>query len=94
MSGADTLSTGKAVERDNYFEVRGRMWNPQDQDYTLEKFELAEPHQFGEFPDAVDFFNNVEHSNAPGSHRTDIKLELVHYRFGTPHMVKSRILFF
>lgn len=93
MSGADTLSTGKMVDMDNYFVVRGRMWSPKDQDYTVERLELTEPHQFGEFGDAANFFDNAEHANAPGGHRTDIKLELLHYRFGTPHVVRCRILF-
>ena len=92
MLKTEPMGTEKKVDSDNYFVVKGWMWNPKDQDYTLERPELTQTHEFGEFVAAADYFDYAEHENAPGEHRTDVKLQLIHYRFGTPHIVKSRIL--
>jgi len=89
----DIVNTDKKVDADNYFVVRGQMWSPEDQDYTLGCQELTKTYQFDDFKAAFAFFNTAEYPGASGESQGDIKLDLNHFRFGKPTMIRTRVLF-
>ncbi|MFQ5451810.1 MAG: hypothetical protein ACE5E9_14385 [Nitrospinaceae bacterium] len=90
-TGVDT--EGKELDLNNYFAVRGRMWSPKDQDHTIEISDEIGFRRFSELNGALEHFQNIRYEDFPGDGTADIRVELIHFRFGIPHTVKSRILF-
>ncbi len=85
--------TGKRIDPENFFQLRGRMWDPKDQDYTLDIQAESVLGKYRDFADALQRFNKLRYQDLPGHLEGDVDLELLHLRFGVPHVVKSRILF-
>lgn len=95
-AGAVTLEEVEekaTIDIDNYFEVRGLVWDASEQDYTRESPGEFSAKRFNEYIDAEKFFFSVEPSDFPGGLKNEMKLDLIHYRFGSPHYVRSRVLF-
>lgn len=84
---------GKKFDVDNYFAVRGRLWDPKTQDHTIEISAEIGLRRFRDLSDAMPCYDKLRHADFPGGANADINLELIHFRFGIPHVLKSRILF-
>lgn len=80
-------------DRDNYVAVWGRLWNPKEQEFTIEIGSGKGIRRFKDGTDAQDYYNNVTHSELAQGEKADINIEMIQYRYGVPRIVKSRILF-
>ncbi len=84
---------GKKLDLENYFAVLGRLWDPKTQDHTMEIPNGMGLKRFREVTDALEHYENARYKNFPGEKNADINLELVHFRYGVPRIITSRILF-
>ncbi len=80
-------------DRDNYVAVWGRLWDPKEQDFTVEIGQGKGIKRFKDGTDAQDYYTNVTHADLAQGEKTEIYIEMVQYRYGVPRIVKSRILF-
>ena len=86
-------SEEKNINRDDYVAVWGRLWNPDEQEFSIEIGQGKGIQRFQDGTDAQDYFNNVTHAELAEGTNEDINIELIQYRYGIPRIVKSRILF-
>ena len=81
------------IDPENYFGVRAWLWNEEDEDHSLEIKHHDALKVFREFQDAHADYEALDHDDFPEAGEKDMRLELIHFRFGTPNLVRSRILF-
>ena len=84
---------GKTIDPENYFAVRGQLWDSKTQDHTQEIPDGMGLKRFRDVTDALDRYEKVRHKDFSGEKTADINLELVHFRYGVPRIITSRILF-
>jgi len=73
--------------------VWGRLWDPKEQEFTIEIGQGKGVKRFIDGTDAQDYYNNVTHAELAQGEKADINIEMIQYRYGVPRIVKSRILF-
>tara|TARA_B100000686_G_C16316546_1_gene726029 strand:- start:95 stop:370 length:276 start_codon:yes stop_codon:yes gene_type:complete len=88
-----TIENEKKVDADDYFLLAARSWKSQAQDYTNINDSGTSIKYFGNYPDAELSFQNGGASVFPELKGKDIKLDLIHVRFGVNRLVLSRIVF-
>lgn len=81
------------LDPEDYFAVRGRLWDPREEDHTIEISHEMGLKRFREMRDARTHYDRLNYSDFQVKSGEDIRLELLHFRFGFPHVVSSRILF-
>lgn len=86
-------SEEKNIDRENYVAVWGRLWNPKDEEFSIEIGQGKGIKRFKDGTDAQDYYTNVTHAELAAGQNVDINIELIQYRYGVPRIVKSRILF-
>jgi hypothetical protein len=86
-------SEEKDIDRENYVAVWGRLWDPKEQEFSIEIAEGKGIKRFKDGTDAMEYFEKVKHEELAGGENADINIELIQYRYGVPRIVKSRILF-
>ncbi|GJL78878.1 MAG: hypothetical protein NPINA01_18670 [Nitrospinaceae bacterium] len=93
--GLDTgLNPEKAdFDLDNYFAVRGRLWDAKEQDHSVEIEEDRGIKRFKDGGDALKYFDKATYGTFSEVDKGDMKIEFIHFRFTTPRVLKSRILF-
>ena len=80
-------------DRESYVAVWGRLWDPKEQEFTIEIGQGKGIRRFIDGTDAQDYYNNVTHAELAQGEKADINIEMIQYRYGVPRIVKSRILF-
>ena len=90
-TGLDSDETD--FDRESYVAIRGRLWDPKEQEFTIEIGQGKGIRRFKDGTDAQDYYNNVTHAELAQGEKTDINIEMIQYRYGVPRIVKSRILF-
>ena len=88
-----TIENEKKVDTDDYFLLVARSWKSQAQDYTNINDSGTSVKYFDNYPDAELSFQNGGASVFPDLKGKDIKLDLIHVRFGVNRLVLSRIVF-
>lgn len=86
-------SEDKAIDRDHYVAVWGRLWNPDEQEFSIEIPGGKGIQRFEDGTDALEYFGSVKHEELAGGEKADLNIELIQFRYGVPRIVKSRILF-
>jgi hypothetical protein len=80
------------VNRD-YFMLAIRNWDNKLEEY----FPVGEPstltQSFGDYSSAESAYFATNYQSFPKEGGEDVKIELLHVRFGIPHMIRNRILF-
>ena len=87
-----TMENEKKVDTDDYFLLAARSWKSQTQDYTNINDSGTSIKYFNNYPDAELSFQNGGISVFPELKGNDIKLDLIHVRFGVNRLVLSRII--
>jgi len=87
-----TTDNDKNVDTDNYFLLAARVWNNQTQNYTTIEDSETLIKNFNNYPDAEKLYQEGGLSLFPNLKGKDIKLDLIHVRFGVNRLVLSRIL--
>ena len=86
------IENEKKFDTDDYFLLVTRSWNSQEQDYTNINDSGTSIKYFNNYPDAELSFQNGGASVFPELKGKDIKLDLIHVRFGVNRLVLSRIV--
>lgn len=77
----------------NYFAVRGWLWDPKEEDHSAEIGQGKGIKRFKDGAEALDYFEKVKYGAFFADDKGDIKLEFIHFRFGVPRVLRCRILF-
>jgi len=80
-------------DADDYFAVRGWLWNPEEEDHSTEIGAGKGLVRFKNGPDAMEFYDKAKYDSFSAEDKGDIRIEFIHFRFGVPRIHKSRILF-
>ena len=86
-------SEQKDIDPEDYVAVWGRLWNPDEREFSIEIDQGRGIQRFKDGTDAQDYYNNVTHADLAKGKNAEVNIEMIQYRFGTPRIVKSRILF-
>ena len=86
------IEDGKKVDTDDYFLLAARSWKSQAEDYTSINDSGTLIKYFYNYADAELSFQNGGASVFPELKGKDIKLDLIHVRFGVNRLVLSRIV--
>jgi hypothetical protein len=89
----DLGSDETEFDRESYVAIWGRLWDPKEQEFTIEIGQGKGIRRFKDGTDAQEYYNNVTHAELAQGEKTDINIEMIQYRYGVPRIVKSRILF-
>ena len=88
-----TLENDKNIANGDYFLLAIRNWDNKIEDY----FSVSEPstvtQSFSEYPSAEKAYFATNYESCPKAGGKDVKIELLHMRFGIAHIVRNRILF-
>ncbi len=87
-----TIGNENKMDTDDDFLLAARIWKRQAQDYTNINDSGTSTKYFDNYPDAELSFQNGVISVFPELKGKDIKLDLIHVRFGVNRLVLSRIL--
>ena len=87
-----TIENEKNVDTDDYFLLAARSWDNQAEDYTDIDDSTTSIKYFNNYTDAELSFQNGGESVFPELKGKDIKLDLIHVRFGVNRLVLSRIV--
>ena len=87
-----TIDKEKNIDIDDYFLLAGRNWNGQTEDYTAIGDSATSIKYFDNYVDAEQTFQNGATSVFPQLKGKDIKLDLIHVRYGINRLVLSRIV--
>ncbi len=87
------LEGEKKVAAEDYFLLAIRNWDDKLKDFLPVGDPSTTTQTFNEYPNAEKAFFSTNHENYPQAGGKDVKLELLHMRFGIPHIVRNRILF-
>jgi hypothetical protein len=88
-----TLEKDKNVATGDYFLVAIRNWDNKREDYLPVDDPATATQTFSEFHIAESTYFSTDYEGCPQAGGKDVKVELLHMRFGIPHMVRNRILF-
>ena len=87
-----TVDNKENVDADNYFLLAARAWDNKAESYTDIKDSETSLKYFQNYPDAEELYQEGGLSIFPGLKGKDIKLDLIHVRFGVNRLVLSRIV--
>ena len=88
-----TLENNKNIATRDYFLLAIRNWDDKLENYLPVGDPSTVTESFSEYPSAETAYFATNYSNCPQAGGKDVKIELLHVRFGIPHMVRNRILF-
>ena len=87
-----TIENEKKIDTNDYFLLAARSWKRQTQDYTNINDSGTSIKYFDNYVDAELSFHNEGVSVFPELKGKEIKLDLIHVRFGVNRLVLSRII--
>ena len=87
-----TLDNKENLDADNYFLLAARTWDNKTEDYTTIENSETSLKYFKDYPDAEKLYQDGGLSEFPDLKGKDIKLDLIHVRFGVNRLVLSRIV--
>jgi hypothetical protein len=85
------IDNEKNVDTDDYFLLAAGVWNSKTEDYSAIEDSATSQKYFNNFPDAERSFQNSD--TFPELKGKDIKLDLIHVRFGINRFLLSRMIF-
>ncbi|MBT5027832.1 MAG: hypothetical protein HOL15_09480 [Nitrospinaceae bacterium] len=88
-----TLETDNNIATDDYFLLAILKWDDKSNDYLPVNDPSTVTQTFTEFSDAENAYFSTDYASCSNSQGKDIKIELIHMRFGSAHIVRNQILF-
>jgi hypothetical protein len=88
-----TLENEKNVATGDYFLLALRNWDDNLEGYFPVDDPSTSTQTFSEYLIAERTYFSTNYESCSQSGGKDVKVELLHIRFGIPHMVRNRILF-
>ena len=80
------------VDPDNCFMVKIWLWDEESQDFSSEKMDKPGHQLFEDYAEAYSVFNALRKKDLPGLLGSEIKLDLIHYKFSRGCVIYSNIL--
>lgn len=87
------LPIPEGIDPKFFFMLKCWLWSNEDQDFTLEKLDENSVKAFNSFHDANEFFHKARYDDFQKYDGHEIRLELIHFRYGEGKIIQSRILF-
>ncbi len=87
-----TMGNEQIVDADDYFFLAARVWNSKIEDYSSLEDASTAIKYFNEYPNAEQSYHDGGLSDFPELKGKDIKLDLIHVRFGINRLVLSRMV--
>ncbi len=88
-----TMENNKNTATDDYFVLATLKWDNKLEDYLPVSDPSTVIQTFSEFSEAEDAYFSMNYDSCPQAGGKDVKIKLIHMRFGTPHIVRNQILF-
>jgi hypothetical protein len=88
-----TLDNDKNVVKDDYFMLAIRNWDDKLEDFLAVDDPTTAIHMFNAYADAESTYFSMNYQNCPKAEGKDVKVELIHMRFGLPHIIRNQIFF-
>ena len=88
-----TLKNNQNTPTRDYFLLAIRNWDDNLENYLPVGDPSTVTKSFSEYPSAETVYFATNYSNCPQAGGKDVKIELLHIRFGIAHIVRNRILF-
>ena len=88
-----TLENDKNVVTEDYFLLAIRNWDDKREDYLPVDDPSTATQAFTDYQSAEKQYFSIRYEGFPQAGGKDVKVELLHMRFGIPHTVRNRILF-
>jgi hypothetical protein len=88
-----TIENDKNLATDDYFLLATLKWDDRLEDYLPLNHPSTIVQTFGEYSNAENAYFAMNYANCAQAGGKDIKIELIHMRFGIPHIVRNQILF-
>ncbi|MBT5548989.1 MAG: hypothetical protein HOJ79_00785 [Nitrospina sp.] len=89
----DTLDNVENLVTEDYFLLATRNWDDQLEDFLPVDDPSTATQTFNKYSDAENAYFSMNYASCPQSGGKDVKIELIHMRFGVPHMVRNQMLF-
>ncbi len=87
------LENDKNVIAEDYFVLAIRNWDDKREDYFSVDDPLTMIQTFKDFQSAEDNYFSTNYDGCAQAGGKDVKVELLHMRFGISHIVRNRIIF-
>jgi hypothetical protein len=87
------LENDKNISTGDYFLLVIRNWDNKLENYLPVEDPSTVTQSFSDYPGAETAYFLMNYDNSSQEKGNDVKIELLHMRFGIPHMVRNRILF-
>ena len=88
-----TLEKDKNVATGDYFLLAIRNWDDKREDYLPVDDPSTATQTFSDYLIAESTYFSTNYESCPQAGGKDVKVELLHMRFGISHIVRNRILF-
>jgi hypothetical protein len=87
------LQSDSNLETDDYFLLVIRNWDSKLSDFSPIDDPTTKTKVFLKYSEAENQYFSANYKNSAPPHGKDIKVELIHMRFGNPHIVRNQIYF-
>ena len=88
-----SLQNDKSIATEDYFLLASRSWDDKIEDFFPVNDPSTTIQTFSEYAKAESAYFSKDYAGCTNSGTKEVKKELIHMRFGTPHMIRNQILF-
>ena len=88
-----TLENDKKAATEDYFLLATRNWDNKQEDFLPVDDPSTVIQTFDDYLVAETAYFSMDYKGCSQAGGKDVKIELIHMRFGTPHIVRNQILF-
>jgi hypothetical protein len=86
------LESDKNLVTEDYFLLATLNWNDKLEDFLPVDDPSTATQTFNKYSDAENAYFSMNYENCNQSGGKDVKIELIHMRFGVPHIVRNQML--
>jgi hypothetical protein len=90
---SSALENEKNMPKEDYFLLATRKWYGKLNDFFPVDDPSTTTQSFSKYAEAENAYFSMNYKNCSQSGAEDIKIELIHMRFGIPHIIRNQILF-
>ena len=87
------MENDKQAATEDYFLLATRNWDDKMVDFLPVDDPSTATQTFGVYSEAEKAYFSMDYKGCPQAGGKDVKIELIHMRFGVSHIVRNQILF-
>ncbi|MBT3922453.1 MAG: hypothetical protein HOF21_07735 [Nitrospina sp.] len=88
-----TLEKDKNLVAEDYFLLATRKWDDRLEDFFPVDDPSTATQTFNDYSEAETAYFSMDYGKCLQAGGRDVKIELIHIRFGIPHIVRNQMLF-